>query len=52
MLTHNTMASRSIVDKATPLLPKDSEEVALQIKQLHVMLEAATMTDPTLNQGV
>jgi hypothetical protein len=43
------MASHAIVDKLTPLLPMDNEEVALQVKQLHMMIEAATMTDPTLN---
>jgi hypothetical protein len=46
------MASHAIVDKLTPLLPMDNEEVALQVKQLHMMIKAATMTDPTLNQGV
>jgi hypothetical protein len=49
MSTHNAMASHAIVDKLTPLLPMDNEEVALQVKQLHMMIEAATMTDPTLN---
>jgi hypothetical protein len=28
---HNAMSSRVIVDKLTPLLPKDIEEVALQV---------------------
>jgi hypothetical protein len=51
MPTHNAMASYAIVNKLTPLLPKDNEEVALQVKQLHVMLKATTMTDPRLNQG-
>jgi hypothetical protein len=45
------MASCVIVDKLMPLLPKGSEEVDLQVKQLHAKLEVATMTDPTLNQG-
>jgi hypothetical protein len=48
--THNDVTSRAIVDKLTPLLSKHSEEVALQIKQLHTLLEASTMTDPMLNQ--
>jgi hypothetical protein len=45
------MASHTIVNKLTPLLPKESEEVALQVKQLHTMLDEATMTDPALIQG-
>jgi hypothetical protein len=48
---HNAMASCVIVDKLMPLLPKGSEEVDLQVKQLHAKLKVATMTDPTLNQG-
>jgi hypothetical protein len=38
-----------IVDQFTPLLPNDSEEVNLQVKRLHAMLDAATMTDLALN---
>jgi hypothetical protein len=48
---HNALASRAIIDKLTPLLPKDSEEVNLQVKQLHAMLDATMMTDPTQNLG-
>jgi hypothetical protein len=32
--THNTLASRMIVDQLTPLLPKDSGEVNAQVKCL------------------
>jgi hypothetical protein len=42
---HNTMASRTIIDQLTPLLPKDDEEAASKVKQLHVLLEAAMLTD-------
>jgi hypothetical protein len=49
MLTHNTLASRVINDQLTPLLPKDSEEVNVQVKLLQAMLDAATMVDPTLD---
>jgi hypothetical protein len=45
------MASQAIVDKLTTLLPKYSEEVNLQVKRLHAMLNAATMTDLALNLG-
>jgi hypothetical protein len=51
MPTHNALPTRVIVDQFTPLLPKDSEEVNLQVKRLHAMLDAATMMDPTLNLG-
>jgi hypothetical protein len=51
MLAHNAMLSRSIVDKLTSLLHKGSEEVAMQVRQLHAMLEATMMTNPALNQG-
>jgi hypothetical protein len=50
--THNALASLVIVDQLTPLLPKDSEEVNLQVKRLHQMLYTTTMMDPTLNLGV
>jgi hypothetical protein len=46
---HNDLASQVIVDKLTPLLPKDNEEVNLLVKQLHAMLDVTTMTDPALN---
>jgi hypothetical protein len=48
---HNALASRAILDQLMPLLPKDSEEVNLQVKRLHAMLDTATMTDPALNRG-
>jgi hypothetical protein len=35
-----------------PFLPKDSEEVNTHAKHLHAMLDAATMTDPTLHKEV
>jgi hypothetical protein len=44
------MASRAIVDKLTPLLPKDNEEAVRQVRQLYAMLDAATMTDLALVQ--
>jgi hypothetical protein len=43
-LEHNALASQVIVDQLTPFLPKDNEEVNLQVKQLHTMLDTATMT--------
>jgi hypothetical protein len=49
MSAHHALASRAIIDKLTPLLPKDSEEVNLQVRQLEAMLDASMMTDPTLN---
>jgi hypothetical protein len=49
--THNALASKVIIDQLTPLLPMDSEEVSVQVKHLHAILDAATMTDPTLHQG-
>jgi hypothetical protein len=49
---HNALASWAIVDKLTPLLPKESEEVNLQVKRLHAMLDATMMMDTTLNLGV
>jgi hypothetical protein len=52
MPAHNTLASQAIINKLMPLLPKDSEEVNLQVRQLHAMVEATTMMDPTLNPGV
>jgi hypothetical protein len=51
MPTDNALASRAIVDNLMPLLPKDSEKVNLQVKQLHAILDATTMTDPALNLG-
>jgi hypothetical protein len=44
---HNALASRVIIDQLTPLLPKDSKEINAQVKLLHAMLDAATMTDLT-----
>jgi hypothetical protein len=53
MLAHNALASRFIVDQLMPLLPEDSEDINLQVKWLHAMLNGSTtMTDPTLNLGV
>jgi hypothetical protein len=49
MPTHNALATWAIIDQLTSLLPKDSEEVNLQVKWLHAMLDAATMMDPALN---
>jgi hypothetical protein len=49
MPAHNALASRVIVNQLTPLLPKDSDEVNAQAKRFHAMLDAATMTDPTLH---
>jgi hypothetical protein len=51
MPAHNALASRVVIDQLTPLLPNDNEEVNAQIKHLHGMLDAATMTDPTLDHG-
>jgi hypothetical protein len=48
---HNALAPRMIVDQLMPLPPKDSEEINTQVKRLHAMLDAATMTDPTLDHG-
>jgi hypothetical protein len=44
------MASWAIVDKLTPLIPKDNEEAVGQVRQLYAMLDAATMTDLALVQ--
>jgi hypothetical protein len=52
MPTHNALATWAIIDQLTSLLPKDSEEVNLQVKWLHAMLDAATMMDPALNPEV
>jgi hypothetical protein len=52
MPVHNALASRVIVDQLMPLLPKDREEVNLQVKRLHTMLDATTMMDPALNPSV
>jgi hypothetical protein len=51
-LAHNALGSWVIIDQLTPLLPKESEEVNLQVKRLHAMLDATKMTDPYLNPGV
>jgi hypothetical protein len=48
---HIALASKVIIDQLTPLLPKDSEEVNEQVKRLDAVLDAATMTDPTLDHG-
>jgi cbb3-type cytochrome oxidase cytochrome c subunit len=42
--------SRMILNQLTPLLPKDSEELNAQVKCLHAMLDATTMTNPALDQ--
>jgi hypothetical protein len=34
-----------------PLLPKDNEEVKLEVKRIHVMLDVAMMTNLALNPG-
>jgi hypothetical protein len=49
--THNALPTRVIVDQFTPLLPKDSKEVNLQVKRRRAILNATTMMDPTLNLG-
>jgi hypothetical protein len=40
------MASRAIVEKLRPLLPKDNEETAGKVKHLYALLEPATLMDP------
>jgi hypothetical protein len=40
-----------IIEQLTPLLPKDSEEVNMQVKHLQAMLDVATMVDLTLDHG-
>jgi hypothetical protein len=49
-MVHNALASRVVVNQLTPLLPKDSEEVNLHVKRLHVMLDAATMMAQSYTQ--
>jgi hypothetical protein len=39
-----------IVDQLTILLPKDNEEVNMQVMCLQVMLDVATMVDPALDR--
>jgi hypothetical protein len=39
------------LNQLTLLLPKDSEDINAQVKCLHAMLNAPTMTDPALDQG-
>jgi hypothetical protein len=51
MPTHNALAARVIINQPTPLPPKDNEEVNAQVKRLHAMLDATTMTDPILDNG-
>jgi hypothetical protein len=48
---HSALASQAIIDQLMALLSKDSEEVNLQVKRLHAMLDVATMMDRTLNPG-
>jgi hypothetical protein len=48
----NALASQAIIDKLTPLLPKDSKEVNLLVTQLHAMLDVATMMDPVPNPAI
>jgi hypothetical protein len=38
-----------LINQLTPLMPKDNEEVNAHVKRLHVMLDAATRVDPTLD---
>jgi hypothetical protein len=38
-----------LIDQLTPHQPKDNEEVNAHMKRLQVMLDAATVVDPTLN---
>jgi hypothetical protein len=45
-LANNAMASRPIVEKLRPLLPKDSEETARKVKHLYALLKPATLMDP------
>jgi hypothetical protein len=51
MAAHNSFASRVIVNQLTAWLPKDNEEINTQVKSLHAVLDAATITDPTLHLG-
>jgi hypothetical protein len=46
------MASWAIVDQLTPLLPKDNEQVAGQVKQVYSLLEAEMITDLMLVREV
>jgi hypothetical protein len=49
--THNALTSRMIIYQLTPLLPKNSEEINVQVKNLHAMLDATTMVDPAQDRG-
>jgi hypothetical protein len=51
-LAHNDMASWAIVDQLTPLLPKDNEQVAGQVKQVYSLPEAEMITDLMLVREV
>jgi hypothetical protein len=51
MPAHNALVSRMIIDQLAPLLPKDSEKVNMQVKQLQAMLDATIMENPTLEHG-
>jgi hypothetical protein len=46
---NNALASQANVDKLLPLLCKYNKEVNLQVMWCNAMLDATTMTDPTLN---
>jgi hypothetical protein len=39
-----------LIDKLTPHLPKDNEEVNAHVKRLQVMLDTATVVDPALDR--
>jgi hypothetical protein len=48
---HNAIVSRAIIDQLAPLLPKDSEEVNVQVKHLQEMLDTTTMVDLALDHA-
>jgi hypothetical protein len=50
MPAHNAIASWALVDQLKPLLPKDNQQAASQVKQLYALLAVATLTDNTLVQ--
>jgi hypothetical protein len=44
-LAQNALASRILIDKLTPQLPKDNQEVTAHVKRLQAMLDASTVVD-------
>jgi hypothetical protein len=40
-----------IIDQLASMLPKDNEEVNVQVKRLQAMLDVAIMVDPVLERG-